>query len=356
MSLHENSQYVNGDANNFSTGGEIGHNGGPVIDDDARYADPKGAIMVGRSIRDHYLVGFGSLGKYAKSEAWLDLIMECRYKSGTVMNAGRAMEIKPGQLVGAVSWLAARWNWSPREVRTFLDKLQDEGMIERFSPGAEPVDKTDLCTNQNQGPTKSAKQKGKQAQVLTISKYSLYQFIKDASRQAKRQASDKQATSNRHASDMNLIRKEGKKEKEKDMAAVAANQFVLVATSEEPKRITPTDAQLTEAFEIFWTTFPKGRKQAKGDALDLFKSIVLGKHKTRRATANEIIQGAKRYASTKPDPDFVPMPSTWLNQGRWGDLEDQQSMKRPDQKPAYSTPAEDPETLKWLEENGCMPS
>lgn len=77
---------------------------------------------------------------------------------------------------------------------------------------------------------------------------------------------------------------------------------------------------LDQAFEDFWAAFPEGRKQAKGDARDTFRKIVLGKHrKGLRAKAETLITAAARFAATRPDPEFTPMPSTWLNGGRWED-------------------------------------
>lgn len=74
-------------------------------------------------------------------------------------------------------------------------------------------------------------------------------------------------------------------------------------------------------FEDFWRAFPEGRKQAKGEARDTFRKIVLGKHrKGLRAKAETLIAAAARYAASKPDPEFTPMPSTWLNGGRWEDV------------------------------------
>lgn len=195
MSLHENNQYVNGDANNFSTGGEIGHNGGPPIEDGA-FPKRGGFVVVTREMRDHHVVGFGSAGFYTKAEAWLDLIMECKYKAGVVNNGGRAMLIKPGQLVGAVSWLAHRWNWTPKEVRYFLDRLENEGMIERFTPGTDDenacpsVEKSLSVRGQNRG-----KQKGKQSTIVSICNYEIYQFLSRAARQANGQATGKQGAS-----------------------------------------------------------------------------------------------------------------------------------------------------------------
>jgi hypothetical protein len=72
-------------------------------------------------------------------------------------------------------------------------------------------------------------------------------------------------------------------------------------------------------FDRFWAAFPPGRKHAKAEARDLFNRIASGRHKTRRATADEIIAAAERYAATKPDPKYTPAPTTWLNGGRWED-------------------------------------
>jgi hypothetical protein len=76
---------------------------------------------------------------------------------------------------------------------------------------------------------------------------------------------------------------------------------------------------LEAAFETFWVAFPDGRKRGKGGTADLFAQIAAGKHRKRRATAQELVDGARRYAASHPDPKYVPMPETWLNGGRWAD-------------------------------------
>lgn len=85
-----------------------------------------------------------------------------------------------------------------------------------------------------------------------------------------------------------------------------------------------------DLFEEFWQAFPSGRKRAKGEAKTTFEKIVAGKHKVGFATAAELVSGAKLYASSKPDPDYTPMPTTWLNQGRWmDDVADKSGEQRP---------------------------
>jgi hypothetical protein len=120
--------------------------------------------------------------------------------------------------------------------------------------------------------------------------------------------------------------------------ADATNRSTLLDRSSLPDRATltaepalqkacasPKGAAIDLQFEEFWKAFPSGRKQGKGDALDLFRQIVTGKHKKRpRTSAAILIDAVKRYAATKPDPKYTPMPTTWLNGGRWmDDLSDQ---------------------------------
>lgn len=180
-------------------------------------------------MRSHWLVGFGlqvdpadpSRGAYSKAEAWIDLIMECRYAAGTVVNGGRRMEIKAGQLVGATSFLASRWNWTPKTTRVFLDKLEADGMIERFSPG------TDQSPDEVSSVHNSGKQRGKQASVITICKYGEYQVLPGFEGQAKRQAEGKQGASKGQAegnTNNKGTKEQGNKEDPAGLAATPAEQ------------------------------------------------------------------------------------------------------------------------------------
>ncbi len=65
------------------------------------------------------------------------------------------------------------------------------------------------------------------------------------------------------------------------------------------------------SFEGFWSVYP--RKIAKGSARKAYRSAL------RRASADEILAGAKRY---KPDPQFTKHPATWLNADCWLDEPD----------------------------------
>jgi hypothetical protein len=186
------------------------HNGPPEDEDTRPENVREGWIAIARALRTHWLVGFGQpvpaadpeRGSHSRGEAFIDLIMECRYAEGIVSNGGVKMLIQPGQLVGAVSWLANRWNWTPMTVRVFLDKLQKDGMITRAAPGTH--------SNPEIGAEKRNMQKGKQAQIITLCNYREYQIARYVQQHAQQQASNKQTTSKQQAD--NNIYKEGTKE------------------------------------------------------------------------------------------------------------------------------------------------
>lgn len=266
---------------------QIGHNGGPTFSSDG------GWIAVARSMRNHPIVGFHlfakpsdpSRGALQPSLAFIDLIMECRYEGGSVMNGGHKMEITRGQLLGAVSWLAKRWNWTPMAVRVWLDKLENDGMISRHVPGA----------------SKDNKHVGRQATVLTLCNYNQYQVQPTNKQQTEQQTNSKQATNEQQQYKDNKETKEQGNKKEKDSCAASAAPGNPIGV----------------AFEEFWQAFPSERRRSKGKCRDLFVAIATGRHAKRRAKAADIVAAAK--AGNGIDPEYPPLPETWLNGGRWED-------------------------------------
>ena len=88
---------------------------------------------------------------------------------------------------------------------------------------------------------------------------------------------------------------------------------VTITTELEPLELEPQN-DIVQKFNEFWAVFP--RKQGKGKAKEAFKKAI-----DDGADIDAILRGAGRYASDPnlPDPKFVPMPATWLNQERWED-------------------------------------
>lgn len=85
-------------------------------------------------------------------------------------------------------------------------------------------------------------------------------------------------------------------------------------------------------FAEFWAAYPKcQRKVDRPKAMALFQRIVTGKHGVIAKTAPEvIIEGLRRYASTNPDPAYIPLPKTWLNGERWTQFQTEAQAEDPE--------------------------
>ena len=156
---------------------KVGHNGGPEF-----YTDC-GWVAIARAMRKHPLVGFhlhvkprdANSGAMQPALAWIDLIMECRYAPGEVTNNGKKMQLQRGQLAGATSWLAERWNWTPKTVRTWLDRLEEAGMISFNFPEESKGGLEGRSTDRSNGELEG-RSKGRFANIITLCNYDEYQL------------------------------------------------------------------------------------------------------------------------------------------------------------------------------------
>jgi phage replication O-like protein O len=75
----------------------------------------------------------------------------------------------------------------------------------------------------------------------------------------------------------------------------------------------------TESFEIFWSVYPK--KVGKDAAFKAWKMIPKKHPGVKIPVIIQAIetQVESRHFSGQNGEDFIPNPSTWLNQGRWQD-------------------------------------
>lgn len=122
------------------------HNGGPQID------LSKGYTLIHNDWANHPLVGVHS--DYFRF--WVDLLQNCAYGDGTIRTVnGHVYELRAGELVGAISYLAARWNVTPKRVRTFIDKAAEWRLVTVSKRG-----------------TVNGTQRGTQAQTININNYS----------------------------------------------------------------------------------------------------------------------------------------------------------------------------------------
>jgi len=126
---------------------KIGHNGPPV---------DGGYFKIWRSMLTHHK--FGLKKPFSSFEALVFLLSEAQYKDGVVFNAGRRMELKRGSLLGAVSWLAHEFGWTPKKVRVWLDHAAKNGTLTLSNPGF-----------------KQGQLRGRLPNHITLCNYDLYQ-------------------------------------------------------------------------------------------------------------------------------------------------------------------------------------
>jgi hypothetical protein len=77
----------------------------------------------------------------------------------------------------------------------------------------------------------------------------------------------------------------------------------------------PTPTEISRGFAAFWAAYPK--RVGKDGAEKSFAKAM------RRIQSAEplavILAGLERALPGWDDPQFIPNPATWLNQGRWDD-------------------------------------
>lgn len=68
---------------------------------------------------------------FSECEAWLDLIQSARFEATVTIEriGGREIKYGRGQYPASIRFLAKKWSWSEKAVRSFLSKLVKEGMI-----------------------------------------------------------------------------------------------------------------------------------------------------------------------------------------------------------------------------------
>lgn len=181
----------------------LGHNGGPQFRDAGWYATH-------RDMLNHPIVGIGkpvkpadpSRGSLSRFEAWHWLIANAAYKAKPINNTGKVMDLQPGQVMGARSYLAKEWNWSEMTVRWFLKTLLDEHMITLA---------TDKLRNQQRTNT---------ANIITLCNYLKYQLGEDE----QNTLSNQQTTSKQPASNQPTTSQQPQSNKETNKQIIPPNE------------------------------------------------------------------------------------------------------------------------------------
>ena len=79
----------------------------------------------------------------------------------------------------------------------------------------------------------------------------------------------------------------------------------------------------SEAFEEFWSAYPRRPNSSKKDAFAKYKKAIT------KISKQDLLKLTKQFAKTmvNKDPQYIPHASTWLNQERFADLMDEPKVK-----------------------------
>lgn len=85
-----------------------------------------GFFKVDRQIFDHWL---WEDKPFSKGQAWIDLIGLANYEDGKATYQGEVIECERGTVYRSFTYLAARWGWSRKKVKSFIGTLESDGMV-----------------------------------------------------------------------------------------------------------------------------------------------------------------------------------------------------------------------------------
>ncbi|HGZ9239139.1 TPA: DnaD domain protein [Staphylococcus aureus] len=87
-----------------------------------------GWISIDRSIQNHWL--FKEKRTFSKFEVWIYLLMEANHSKAKVPIGNQIVTVERGQRLTSILTLSDLFNWSRFKVKTFLDLLESDGMLE----------------------------------------------------------------------------------------------------------------------------------------------------------------------------------------------------------------------------------
>lgn len=88
-------------------------------------------IPINRRLFEHHL--WCEEREYSRFEAWLYLLKEARFEDTKLISKGKLVLIKRGQVYVSYRFLANAFGWTVKRVRTFLDLIESDKMIDRYT-------------------------------------------------------------------------------------------------------------------------------------------------------------------------------------------------------------------------------
>jgi hypothetical protein len=245
-----------------------------------------GVFSVTRGVFDHPIF---AREPYTEREAWIWLIGAAVWKDTRARVNNSMFDLTRGQCAFSFRFLAAKWNWSKDKVLRFFRRLKSETMIET--------------------------QARRDATIITICKYNDYQMTPGHEGDANRDADcDARETLVRRARDKEEYLN---KDNNRKLVQPTLNGGELFTIPAKPKRATAKDPTFLE----FYSAYP--RRQSKQDAIKAYASVLASGVTHEKIMAG--LERAKRTDSRFRDPQYTPLPASWLRAGGFDD----EPMRRP---------------------------
>lgn len=86
-------------------------------------------IPLNRELFEHYL--WCEEREYSRFEAWLFLLKEARFEDTKVLDKGKLVIVKRGQIYASIRFLATAFGWSTKKVGNYIQMLETDKMIKR---------------------------------------------------------------------------------------------------------------------------------------------------------------------------------------------------------------------------------
>lgn len=100
-------------------------------------------------------------------------------------------------------------------------------------------------------------------------------------------------------------------------ACPTRRELALYVWDNKPPELNKAQTGYGDEFNAFWAAYPKNRRVGKGAALKSFQKAI------KAASLKDILDAlawqVKSEQWTKDNGQFIPMPTTYLNQRRWED-------------------------------------
>lgn len=199
-------------------------------------------IPISRRIFEHQLWCEDRV--FSRFEAWLDIIQSARFEDTKQLIGNRLIEVRRGQMLVSLRYLAGRWQWSTKKVNAFLDLLIQDKMIIKETP----------------------KETGQT--VITICNYDKYNAVAlKEETPRKQEGNTKETLRKQEGNKNNKENKEKKEKKELGVCLNAARAATLKRRDEFYNSLVPYVSKygkdMVRAFFDYWTEMNKSETKMR---------------------------------------------------------------------------------------------